>query len=78
MLVSADARLPLLHRTYADNRPDAPTFHSLAEELAQRCRELCVGAEHVTLVFDKGNNSQDNLALVEQGPFHFIGSLVPT
>ena len=78
LLVSADARLPLLHRTYAGNRPDAPTFHSLAEDLAQRCRELTAGAQHVTLVFDKGNNSQENLELVERAPFHFIGSLVPT
>ena len=78
LLVSADGRLPLLHSTYPGNRPDAPTFHSLAEHLAQRCRELSAGAEHVTLVFDKGNNSQQNLELVEQSPFHFIGSLVPT
>jgi transposase len=30
------------------------------------------------LVFDKGNNSQDNLDTVEAAPFHFVGSLVPT
>ena len=29
-------------------------------------------------VFDKGNNSRENLDWVERGPFHFIGSLVPT
>ena len=78
LLVSADARLPLLHRTYAGNRPDAPTFHSLAADLAERCRELTAGARQVTLVFDKGNHSRANLELVEQGPFRFIGSLVPT
>ncbi len=78
LLVSADGRLPLLHRTYPGNRPDAPTFSSLAEELARRCRELTDAAQQLTLVFDKGNNSQDNLELVAQGPFHFIGSLVPT
>ena len=78
LLVSADGRLPLLHRTYPGNRPDAPTFCSLAEDLARRCRELTDGAQQVTLVFDKGNNSRDNLDLVAQGPFRFIGSLVPT
>ena len=78
LLVTAESRLPLLHRTYPGNQPDAPTFRSLAADLARRCRELADGAEHVTLVFDKGNNSQENLDWVERGPFHFIGSLVPT
>ena len=78
LLVTADFRLPLLHRTYPGNRPDAPMFHSLAADLARRCREIADGAERVTLVFDKGNNSRENLELVRQGPFHFIGSLVPT
>ena len=78
LLVTADSRLPLLHRTYPGNRPDAPLFQSLAADLAGRCRELADGAEQVTLVFDKGNNSQENLDWVERAPFHFIGSLVPT
>ncbi len=78
LLVSADFRLPLLHRTYPGNRPDPPMFESLAADLARRCREIAGAAESVTLVFDKGNNSRENLEQVERGPFHFIGSLVPT
>ncbi len=30
------------------------------------------------LLFDKGNNSKDNLQAVADSPYHFIGSLVPT
>ena len=78
LLVTTDFRLPLLHRTYPGNRPDAPMFNSLAADLARRCQEIAASAERVTLVFDKGNNSHENLELVRQGPFHFIGSLVPT
>ena len=78
LLVTADFRLPLLHRTYPGNRPDAPTFQSLAADLARRYREIAAGTETVTLVFDKGNNSRPNLDWVERSPFHFIGSLVPT
>ena len=78
LLVTTDFRLPLLHRTYAGNRPDAPLFQSLADDLARRCREIADGAETLTLVFDKGNNSRENLKWVERSPFHFIGSLVPT
>ncbi|MFU8833563.1 MAG: hypothetical protein ACNA7J_15610, partial [Wenzhouxiangella sp.] len=68
LLVSADFHLPLLHRTYPGNQPDAPTFHSLTEALVARCRELTATVEHVTLVFDKGNNSQANLEAVHDSP----------
>jgi len=78
LLVSADFHVPLLHRTYPGNQSDAPTFASLTEELVARYRQLRDGAEHVTLIFDKGNNSRDNLDAVAASPYHFIGSLVPT
>jgi len=32
----------------------------------------------ITLVFDKGNNSEDNIRALDGSPYHFIGSLVPT
>lgn len=78
LLVTADFHLPLLHKTYPGNQPDSPTFASLTDELVARYRQLVDGAEHVTLVFDKGNNSEDNLAEIDSSPYHFIGSLVPT
>ena len=78
LLVTADFHLPLLHRTYPGNQADAPTFASLIDDLTVRYRQLVQGAEHVTLVFDKGNNSGDNLEAIAQGPYHFIGSLVAT
>jgi transposase len=78
LLVSADFHVPLLHATYPGNQHDAPTFASLSETLVERYRTISQGTEHVTLVFDKGNNSQDNLDAVAAGPYHFIGSLVPT
>lgn len=78
LLVSADGHVPLLHRTYPGNQADAPTFRSLTDALIARYRELTDGTEHVTLVFDKGNNAEDNLQAVDDSPYHFIGSLVPT
>jgi len=78
LLVTADGDVPLFHHTYAGNQHDAVTFHSVADELAERCRRLAQGACDVTLVFDKGNNSADNLQDVEDGPYHFVGSLVPS
>jgi transposase len=78
LLVSADFHVPLFHRTYPGNQVDAPTFSSLTSELVTRYREINTEAQHVTIIFDKGNNSQDNLDAIEESPYHFIGSLVPT
>jgi transposase len=78
LLVTTDFHLPLLHRTYPGNRADSPTFASLTSELIDRCKALTGEASSVTLVFDKGNNSKENLQALAASPLHFIGSLVPT
>ncbi len=78
LLVTSDGQVPLLQSTYPGNQTDSVTFASVAKELADRCRLLNEQACDITLVFDKGNNSEDNLDVVAQGPFHFVGSLVPT
>jgi len=78
LLVSADFHVPLFHRTYPGNQTDAPTFSSLIAELVTRYRQITDGSQHITIIFDKGNNSHDNLQAIEDSPYHFIGSLVPT
>jgi transposase len=78
LLVTSAGEVPLFHHTYAGNQHDSVTFHSVAEELLERCRSLAQGACDITLVFDKGNNSAENLEWVGNSPFHFVGSLVPT
>ncbi len=78
LLVTTDFHIPLCHHTYPGNQPDSPTFASLTEELVQRHRILATQVEDITLVFDKGNNSLENLKAVDRSPYHFIGSLVPT
>jgi transposase len=50
----------------------------LTEELVARHQLVARGVERVTLIFDKGNNSQDNLTALADSPYHFIGSLVPS
>ncbi len=82
LLVSTDFHVPLFHKVYAGNVNDSTVFQTITEELAQRYRQLAQGCEHITLIFDKGNNSEPALETLagtqqEQG-FHFVGSLVPT
>jgi transposase len=78
LLVTADFHIPLCHRTYPGNQPDGPTFAGLTAELIERHRLIAGQVESVTLIFDKGNCSAENLQAVEESPYHFISSLVPT
>jgi transposase len=78
MVVSTDFHVPLFHKVYEGNVVDATIFQSVTEELRQRYVELAQGCDHITLVFDKGNNSAKAFATVDDSDFHFVGSLVPT
>jgi len=78
LLVSTDFHIPLLHWVYAGNVADSVEFRSVTEELAARYRELAHTCEHITLVFDKGNNSEGAFDTLAPTPFHFVGSLVPS
>jgi len=78
LLVSTDFHIPLFHHVYTGNLSDATAFQTVSQELAQRYRQLAQGCEHLTLIFDKGNNSQEAFATLDAGAFHFIGSLVPS
>jgi transposase len=78
MLVSTDFHVPLFHKVYAGNVPDSTIFQTITEELRVRYRELARDCEHITLVFDKGNNSEEAFETLDQTDFHFIGSLVPS
>lgn len=78
LLVTSDFHIPLLHQVYPGSRPDSKQFESLTNDLARRYQTLAQHCQDITLVFDKGNNSEENLRRVEKGPFHFVGSLVPS
>jgi len=80
LLVSADSHVPLFHQTVPGNQHAAKTFKNVIPELIQRYKDVSKGIEHVTIVFDKGNNSKENLSALKEleSPYHFVGSLVPT
>jgi transposase len=78
LLVSADFHIPLFHKVYAGNVNDSTEFRSITEELSTHYRQLADSCDHITLVFDKGNNSQEAFESLQNTPFHFVGSLVPS
>lgn len=75
LLVSMDFHVPLFHHTYPGNTHDSKAFASVTEELVARYRLLEQHCQDITLVFDKGNNSTDNLTAIAASPYHFVGSL---
>jgi transposase len=78
LLVSTDFHVPLFHRVYAGNVHDSVEFRSITDDLASHYRDLAKSCEHITLIFDKGNNSAESFQTLADTPFHFVGSLVST
>jgi len=78
LVVTRDGGVPLLSHAYAGDRPDVTQFGTVITELAGRYRELAGGVESLTVVYDAGQNSGPNHALVEDSTLGFIGSLPPT
>jgi transposase len=78
LMVSPDHNIPLFHEAYPGNTNDAKQFSNIIVKLKNRYSSLGKGDCEVTLVFDKGNNNEDNiqdLLETEPCPFHFVGGL---
>lgn len=78
LVVALDGCVPLAHRAYAGDRPDASEFPAAISLLKRRLAELGLPEQALTLVYDKGNNSKANQALADELALGIVGSLVPT
>ena len=82
LVVSTDGGIPLVSHAYSGNRPDVTQFPEMVNELVARFGAIAdsagAGAGELTLVYDAGQNSQDNQDLIEGSPLHFVGSLPPS
>ncbi|MGI8491452.1 MAG: IS1634 family transposase [Acidimicrobiales bacterium] len=78
LVVSTDGGIPLLSHTYAGDRPDVTQFGAMVAELVARWGTLAADADNLTLVYDAGQDSVDNQALIDASPLHFVGSLPPS
>src|SRR3990172_7584625 len=77
MLVTKDFHIPLFHHLYPGNTHDSTEFASVTETLVARYRLFSQSVDGIPLVYDKGNNSQQNQAKLDASPYHFVGSLSP-
>ncbi len=78
LIVSVDGGIPLVSHAYPGNKPDVTQFASLVESLTARFGALGGSTERLTLVFDAGQNSADNIDLLDGTTLHFVGSLPPS
>jgi len=60
-IAESNENIPLLHETYPGNVHDAKTFPEMIDKLVERLRNLKIKSSDMTVVFDKGNNSDDNI-----------------
>lgn len=77
MIVTKDEHIPLFHLTYQGNRNDSLIFKNLIGRIHQRLTELGLQKKSHTMVFDRGNNSKENLLLLRKMKFNYVGALSP-
>jgi transposase len=77
LVVSVDGGIPLVSHAYEGNRHDSSQFVDVVGELVERFGSIGQG-EGLTVVFDAGQNSVDNLEFIEGAPLHFIASMPPS
>lgn len=81
LVVTRDGGIPLLSHTYPGNRPDVTQFPAMLTELCDRYAALATGPEpldQITVVFDAGQNSQDNFTDLRARKIGYVTSLPPS
>ena len=75
LLVTRDFQIPLFHKIYPGNIPDVSLFPQLTADLIGRYKSVTGNTPEATLVFDKGNVTDDVMEeLVVRGT-HFVAAL---
>lgn len=75
LLVTKDYGIPLFHEPFAGNLRDVTKFSEHVDMLVNRFELFAKHCKEITLIFDKGNNSKENITKIKK--YHFIGALKP-
>src|SRR6266702_7943407 len=79
LVVTRDGGVPLLSHAYPGNKPDVTQFPHMITTLATRHAALAAAAgqddTEMTVVFDAGQNSEANFALLAGTNLHYVGSV---
>jgi len=70
--------IPIYYRSYAGNQHDARFFQLHLDEILEKLTTMGVGPQALTLIFDKGMNSEEAIGRIDaQCRLHFITSYSP-
>src|SRR5919106_1691304 len=75
LLCTRQEAVPLCHKVYGGQVPDAKSFAEALTTFRQRLVEMGQPLESLTLVYDKGNVSRANQSLVDTSNLHYVASL---
>src|SRR6266496_1552495 len=79
LVVTRDGGIPLLSHAYPGSKPDVTQFPEMIKTLAARHAALAAaagqGGTEMTVVFDAGQNSEANFALLAGTNLHYVGSV---
>ncbi len=79
LVVTRDGGIPLLSHAYPGNKPDVTQFPQMIAALAARHAVLAAaagqGGTEMTVVFDAGQNSEANFALLAGTGLRYVGSV---
>ncbi len=79
LVVTRDGGIPLLSHAYPGNKPDVTQFPHMITTLAARHTTLAAAAgqdgTEMTVVFDAGQNSEANFAVLAGTNLHYVGSV---
>lgn len=74
-LAVTDQNIPFLYEAYEGNKPDAKLLPQIVDKITIRLKELTIPCEDIVLIFDRGNNSTDNIDIVLEKEMHIIGGV---
>jgi transposase len=81
LVVTRDGGIPLTWHAYPGDRPDVTQFPAMISQLLSQYQAVCAGAgvpataADMTVVFDAGQNSEDNFAHLANAGLHYVGSV---
>jgi transposase len=82
LVVTRDGGIPLTWHAYPGDKPDVTQFPAMISQLRRRYEAITAAipqaaarSADMTVVFDAGQNSKDNLARLASSGLHYIGSV---
>lgn len=78
LVVDQHTQLPLAHELYEGARSDMRSFAAFLGPLRQRLRELTPQPQQLTLVFDAGASSKQNLEILDSRQDHYVTAVRPS